>query len=364
MKKYKIEIVKFFKDNLVKILAGILLLTILYVGLSYKNSKVGIDVNLDKNEKLNNSSEPIEFHVDKNEANFYFYIENDNGTSFTNHYLIEQYITSPKILQKASASTNTKIDKIVVETENRTIASYNETGETKVIGVKRNDTTGMFEFHVNINNEDANLRIANYFYEYVVNKEIPLLEKKSIYLYQEPKMKEVSQVSVFDDETELDKIEEYNIFKAITIGLIFGSVITIGMLLIFSFLTKTINYVFTYYLADSDYFFLVDEGMDYKDELVKLLTSLSSSEHLVICESNNKKSKNIDFVNILKKSRSTNTFKEIRSILDVSNYKEVQRITYVLEEGITSREWYNKERKLSEPYKIPTSVIQVNKKTK
>src|SRR5699024_9117012 len=97
-------------------------------------------------------------------ANFYFYVENEDGTIFTNHSIIDQFITTPEILKEASESTNTNLYEIVETTDNTALVSYTNSGETSIIQATKNTNSNLHEVRINVGNDEKNLEIARFYF--------------------------------------------------------------------------------------------------------------------------------------------------------------------------------------------------------
>jgi|SRR5699024_8219227 len=351
MKFIWIEILKFIKNNIMKIVLGTALITVGFVWINNRSTTMELDDNSEsKGESV--------VEVDSEPATFRFFIENSEGAAFTNNLLIEQYITRSSVLETVSNETNTNLLKLIEETGNSTLVNYNESGESKIIGIARDGNSHLLEFYVNIGNETDNLKIANYYFAYITEENIPFIANKSISVFHEPRIKDLTDEITFDSIDNQGSVVR-SITKNIVIGLILGLVVTVSLLLILSFLSQKLVYSFSYSLGEDDFFFLIDKKLDYKDELIQILSMPTNSNRVVILENN------VDILNeelngLLSSFSGDENFSKYNNILDVVNPGATDRIIYVLQENKTSREWYNKQRRLGRAYDIPTIVIQVN----
>lgn len=351
MKFIWVEILKFIKNNIIKIVLGTTLITVGFVWINNRSTTMELD---DSSESKGESV----VEVDSEPATFRFFIENSEGTAFTNNLLIEQYITRLSVLETVSSETNTNLLKLIEETGNSILVNYDESGESKIIGIARDGNSHLLEFYVNIGNEADNLKIANYYFDYITEENIPFIANKSISVFHEPRIKDLADEIAFDSIDNQGSVVR-SITKNIVIGLILGLVVTVSLLLILSFLSQKLVYSFSYSLDEDDFFFLVDKKLDYKDELIQILSMPTNSNRVVILE------KNVDILNeelngLLSYFSGDENFSKYNNILDVINPSAIDRIIYVLQENKTSREWYNKQRRLGRTHDIPTIVIQVN----
>jgi len=360
MKYIWIEVIKFLKNNIVKLLIGTSIIALLFVGSSYINSNRGSQPNEESTESPEDTEdvvegEPVEFYPESEPVNFYYFVETPDGRPFTNNLLIEQYITSPSILEEAAIETGTNLNEIVENTENTALVDYNESGETKVIGIRKNANTHLQEFHVNIGNEADNFAIADFFFSYIINAEFSLLEDKNLYVFQEPQTKEISLGSSLDDDSDEAVVTEDNILQDIIIGIILGGVATTGLLIISTLFSKKLIYSFSYSINAKDYFLLVDSKLNYQDELKQLLLNPTESNIIVV----NEDKKNVLNDNLLE-IIANKDIKEYNSFTKINDIQSVDRLIYVINENKTTRNWYNKQRRMERSYDIPVVVLQLN----
>lgn len=346
-----LEIQKFIKNNFVKILIGTTLIAGLYMWKTERQYNTQI-------ENISDETVIDGLKLDSEPAHFRLYIEYpDNSITFTNSSLIEQYITRPEVLKEASQVTETNLDKIVEETENKAIVYYNESGETKVIGVTRDASTNLHEFYVNVGNEKDNLKIANYYYDYFSNGQIPFLENKTLYFIHDAKIKEYGDYLTFNS---LKESNQKSLVKELIIGVVLGSVISLGLILVFSFLSKKLKYSFTYSIRESDYLYVINQKEAYKEELLEFISTPKNNNHVVIQEGNNSNLNNY-LDELLNASDKDKHIQKVKSILEIENNKEIDRLIYIIQENETTRKWYNKQRLIDRLYNMPTVIVQINK---
>jgi len=112
-------------------------------------------------------------------------------------------------------------------------------------------------------------------------------------------------------------------------------------------------------MLEQDYFFLIEKRQKYQDDLIELLT-LPTNARKVIVNENNIKTDNIEFEKILSNIIEKENLEVVNNVLEIEDLENVDRIIYVIKEGITSRQWYNKQRRFGENNNIPIVVLQVN----
>lgn len=348
MKELTIEIIKFFKNNIIKILIGTITITILFV---FLNTRKETDNSEDQDEEM--EIELLE--TDANPANFKFFVEYEDGDIYSNNLLIQDYITMSKNLNIASSETNTDLNTIVERTDNKISLLNNEDQTMQVIGVSRNPDTHLQEFYVNVGNESDNLAIAEYFFNLIVN-ELPILQDKNIFIFKEPQLIDLEE----DEGVEAVEIPEENPFGSnIIVGVFLGLILVTGLLILVSFFTKKLLYMFSYKIRDRDNVILIDKNMDYENELPNLLIGPNENNILVIEHEHNLLNDNLN--NIVEELMLNKKINRVNSVFEIKDYKDTDRLIYIVEEGNTSREWYDKQRKYDRTYDISIIIIQINK---
>ena len=358
MKFIGIEILKFLKKSLPKMIVGTIIVAGLFILSSYRANMTQLE-NIENVESVD-KQDGADFVVETEPAFFQFIVEYEDGSLFNNPLLIEEYILQEEVLNQASTVTNTNLNlvKVIENTENNVLVDINDFGYSKVIGVYRDDATYINEFYVNVGNERENIRIANFFYDYLREGQIPFIADKDIYFFEDPKILSIEDETDATLETESQQIN-FSLIKNLIIGSILGALLSLAALLGLTFLTKKLKYSFSYTIQEDDYYFLVDSKLDYEEELNELLFTPQSANRVVVKEDN---SADTDYFGKLLSDISSNEpILQANNFLSIENPSQIDRLIYIIEEDVTSRRWYNNQRKLDRAYEIPTVVIQVNK---
>ena len=358
MKFIGIEILKFLKKSLPKMIVGMILVAGVFIWSSYRANMTQLE-NIENVESVD-KQDGADFIVETEPAFFQFIVEYEDGSLFNNPLLIEEYILQEEVLNQASTVTNTNLNlvKVIENTENNVLVDINDFGYSKVIGVYRDDATYINEFYVNVGNERENIRIANFFYDYLREGQVPFIADKDIYFFEDPKILSIEDETDATLETESQQIN-FSLIKNLIIGSILGALLSLAALLGLTFLSKKLKYSFSYTIQEDDYYFLVDSKLDYEEELKKLLYTPQSANRVVVKEDN---SADVDYFGKLLSDISSNEpILQVNNFLTIENPSQIDRLIYIIEEDVTSRKWYNNQRKLDRAYEIPTVVIQVNK---
>lgn len=356
-----IEIRKFFKNNLMKIILGTLFFGLLFTGIEYIINQR--DKSMVDNFEIETNGAKVE--VDAAPGIFQFYIEDSDGDVFINNALIEEIITLPEALHEASIQTRTNLEEFIEYTGNKSITTASGTTDKqdadKVIGVSRDVDSQVMTFYVNIGSEADNIKIAEYYYDFIVAEQTTILSDKIVYTLLEPELVENDSEEIAIDKEKTKVINLKRIFFVVISSSILGLFLTIGLLILLSFFSKKLHYFFTYTIKNQDLFLLVDEKTLLKDELTALFNSDLMNHNRFIEETGqalNGRSYNGLFEEVL----GNTTVDTHSNVFEIEDTTEVERIVYIVNEGETSREWYNRQRKAELLYHFKPIVIQVNKR--
>lgn len=251
------ELSNFFK----KFRKSLVLLTILFtviifggsIGLSYLNSS-------NTDEEL-----PISDTKESNPGIFRMYVEQEDGTIYINSMIIEEYMLLPDVLEKAEKETGVEItDVLLEEVRNDFQKTQYDRG---ALGLSRNGSTHIFTFIANVGTEEENLKVSEFFYDYILSGEINMLDNKLVYIVSEPEIYDSESFAASDIEAipEFSGEESFNL-KNLVLTLV-GSVIAAVMLAILItiakiFSSKKITYAFSYSVADRDRLILLNDNTE------------------------------------------------------------------------------------------------------
>lgn len=351
---YISEFLKFFRDKFKKILLVTLILTVIFLFLFRSLSSTRTPGEIESDEQINEST-PLVSQVMP--AHFQFFIEYEDDDTYTNNLLIEQYLLTEEVLREASQEIEIDLIEIIKNSNNEIEVNYKETGLSKVIGVVRNDSNHLMELSVDVGDEKNNLKIAQYYYEYILNDNIPFLTDKEIYIFKEPTIRDIDSLDSAILSEEISVNNEESIIKDLIISGVMGLLFTVLFFFVKTFFSEKLVYAFSYLLEDKDVFLLIDE--DNLDELSMILSTPESSNIIIIRE--NKRRSSLELDNIYTKIFYENSVQEVENIIEIKEDSNIERLIYLIEEGETSRDWYNKQRRLDGLTNIPTYVVQLNK---
>lgn len=347
MKFIWIEILKFFKNNIYKIILGTVAITSLFLVNSYLNESSKVDETQDESE----------ISTEARTANFYFYVEYADNSAFTNYLLIEEYLLTESLMEEASKEIGIDINALITNTENSIKLTNGPVKTSKVIGTMRNSDMNLLELYVNVGDEGQNLKLTNFYYDLLINKNIPFLEDKGVYIFEEPNFIELEEST---ESFSFERNDSGNILRTIVIGIIVGSIISTAILLLLTLISQKLNYSFSYFINRDDIFYLIDNKIPFNEELKFLLQFNSNSNTIIVCQDTDKLLENSSG-KMINKMISNSKVKVRNNIYEVEDFNHIDRIIFIIQEDVTTRKWYDRQRNIEKILKIPTVVLQINK---
>lgn len=343
MKNIWIELKKFLKNNLLKLLIGTGIVTALFV----------FSANQFNNEEdLSNIKDAVEenrFQADARPGNFNFYVKKKDGGPFISSALILEYLIRPEILTEVSTTSNIDLLEIIDETNNTSKLFSTEESPAKVVSIERNGGTNIHELYVNVGNEEDNLEIAESFYAILASNTVPFLEEERFISFQEPQIIAARNAPVnVSNENKAN-----NTARNIMIGSILGIFVTGAILVVGTLISKKLRYSFSYTTNENDFIFIADKQLNNYDEFFNILQATNENNQVVLSDSNTVDNTLHDFF-------TQHQIKSYDSLIDVERLNKVERLVYIISENQTDRSWYNKQRQMERSYDIPVFIIQIN----
>lgn len=302
-------------------------------------------------------------------AIFKIYIEQKDGTIFTNSTILEEYLLLPKVVEDAERKTNVEItDFLDSQIENNFIKTKNDVG---VMGILHDTNTHSFTFSVNLESEEDNIAVAEYYYDFLASGEVSLLDNKMIYTLIEPQIVESEFYTPKEIEPEIsDGAKNISGDTIITIfaSLIFGLLLSILTIFVKSYISKTINYSFNYSVSDKDNMLIINDTQ--WNPLLRHLTLMDTNFVIIFSEkgisaikeslSQCKKIKVLDsiadkddyYINIL----------IVNSLDDLEVGMTVQKPIILVETSTTTKKWYKSISNSLRNANIPVTVVQTENK--
>lgn len=350
MNFHLIEIKKFFKKKFLEIALGTFIVTLTFLFITHRTNDKAIQTD----ENITNKSESTENVVEASPSNFFFYVEYEDGQTYTNNFLIEQYFLTPEILNKANTFLNFDIVDFIDETDNLINVIYSESKEVEAVSVIRNEKTHLMEFKANVGKESTNLAIADFYYNMIIEKKIPILSDKNVFIFKEPAIKELT--NSFDPLVDENAVKgSSGLIADIIIGVSLGLIISITLLFVIQLFSKKLVYSFSYFVNEKDNFILIDKKLSNHNILFNMLDNTKDVKKSIVSE------QQLSYLSeIMNDSLNLKQINFTNNILNAVDEQRNKTIFLIVEEGITSRLWYETQIKLVHRTDIPVVVFQIN----
>lgn len=326
------EIIYFIKDNFVKLLLGIAVFTLLYVNFM-GNFFPRTDLNTEALVERVNKIKTIK------RAYFHIYIQDKNGEEFSDSVLLAEMLNSTEVLERANET-------LISSNNKRAGLSKKEESQ---IEVSLDEQSNLFELAINFGDESSNMTLAHFYHELLEDHNITALLDNEVFIFSEPHFKE--------DEMELDNLviqikenKKEEFMTNLTIGLGLSVPVIFLLVLLLSTFSRKINSSLTYQLELEDDFLLISNEEDRAELVNGIMHSVKMHNSVVLSEKKN----------AIQLYDDTNKIKIYSSVNEIDELNKTNRLIYIIEKGITTREWYNKQRLLGNKLNKDSLVIQLN----
>lgn len=301
--------------------------------------------------------------VESNPGIFRVYVEQEDGTIYINSMIIEEYFLLPEVIKEAEKQTGVDITSVLEkEKEEEFVKTQYDRG---AMGLSRNGSTHIFTFVVNVGTEKENLKVANFYFDYLFSNQIDMLENKEVYVVSEPEIFDEDSFAATDLTSEGIKTKPsvLSIISKYIITIIGGAVLGISLgffyVIVQSLFNKKINYAFTYAVSDSDHVALVSE--DHTNVLIRLLSEPSTMPKVIVSEETLPLpiQKEIEKIN-----RVNRVIEEENNILVLNNVDNVDPkmplndVFIFIASGHTSKSWYKKNFRDLHLYNAHITIVQ------
>lgn len=277
-----------------------------------------------------------------NPAVFEMYIEYESGSVYTNTLLLEEAMKSEANIQAAERATGVEIsDLLALEEE----VDYQKTARDRgALGATRNEASNIWVVIARVGTEEENLKVAEFFFDLIVNDEIELLDNKPTYIMSEPRVLSDDELASPSTLVEVDSsrssLSLRNVAAAVIVSIAGGFIVAFGLVLLLTFFNKKISYAFNYTWNEEDVFVLLDDQDEQSIERAVLLPA--ASNRVILAQ---------DQVQGVTGSKH---------ILEVGTDTIVEEIIVFVQPGKTEKAWYNEQRELLKVYRAPLKIIQIN----
>lgn len=278
-------------------------------------------------------------------ARFEIYIENNEGSAFTNSALLEAVLLSPAVFATIdSAEKVTVVQAIEALEEGDIPAKY-------ILDITNDPGDNSLNVTVGTGDTDKNLAIASVLYDMINNKEVTLLENKTVSMLSDPHAVVIKNGPERTEEEEGLGAVGYAVMAVAVLiaGTVFGILIALSRL----FFKKEITDIFNYRESDEDTIIdlsLFNEGK--VDELVHTIQYPSAKQKLILSDP----ALSVEIQERLLKDTATH-YVFASDIVAADPKLTFDEIILVSRKNVTNKVWYKRQCTLLANYTAPIKIV-------
>lgn len=250
------ELWRFFKDNLLRIIIGSLLISVITVGARYFITDY---IYSDKQESV----EYLETVYSQEPSSFKAIVTIEDGQVFSNAHLYDDYFTSPEVVQLIEQQTGIEFQQ-TLDSEHNLELFKSPTFRGSISGI-RDTASGAFIFRILAGQTaEENLAVANAYKDLLESGNIPFMANQNIEITVEPFIGEIVDTEVYLNVPTFDTLSIYRSNNARSVvvygvlGFIVGIILMTGLFFLLRLRKKKINYAFEYSWDMEDQHILVN----------------------------------------------------------------------------------------------------------
>lgn len=345
------EILRFLKDNIIRIILGALAIALLTVGARYFISTILLT---DQQEAADN----LEQILEQEPASFRAIVTIEDGQIFSNPHLYDDYFTTPEVVEQIENNTGVDVSQ-TLEYE-RTLELYKTPTYRGTIAGLRDIASGVFTFRFLVGaSAEENLAVAQAYRDLLVSEDMPFSDKHSIDIIVEPVMGELVDTETY---TNIALPEILNIYRSNDapaliiygiVGFIAGIILMSGITFLLRLRKKKITYAFEYSWDFQDQHIVVNEDKaDSSPALQEVINTPPLEARWIVMQSQLSEQmpqSMEDSGNLMVSLNQVNTLDEMP-----------REIVIVINSNHTEKEWYEKQMTMARLYNTPLKIIHVH----
>lgn len=343
MNMYWLELKRFLKEKSKYIITGTLLFgllfSILLVILDQTDSEIDMEIK--------ESSEI--FDNDSKASFFQFYIEKEDGSSFKNEAIMNELFNTDDLYKEVLLETNIDINEIIEISEEKAYFDF------LPIKVKFNGDSDIYTAFFETGDESGNIRVANFYYDYLLDDNFTVLESHKIIPLVEPRIVEYEEEIQVTESSKIKIASMKNIIINTVLGFILAFGTVAGLLILKELFGKKLSYIFGYTSENFDDFIIYDKNFTNEKSVQYFLSIPENAKKLILSETKlNKNDQNILFAD-------TNLDIQLVDSIELASTTNIyDEIILIIKTGETTRTWYNKQIDLIELHDTKNKGIQLN----
>ena len=343
------ELVRFIKDNLWRLILGMILGVIVAVSARYFISELLLKEKSEAYDYLSTvyAQEPAEFQA---------VITMEDGDVFPSSNIYDDYFSSPQMIKKVEDKTGIAFGRWF---EDEQTLDLKKNGNFRGgIAAIRDSSSGLITFRFLVApTSKENLAISRAYEEIITSEDIHFNQAHAIEITRPSEtielldLDEVTTVPTGATLNMFDGLSTKNLIIYTVIGSFVGGVLTLIALWLKRMKNPKIKYSFEYAWGMNDHHLLIDKNQDKNDISVEDVIKLSpSSDQLLLLQTNE------GMIPVIEDAR-THIVSKLEQAPQLA--EKASELIFVLVSNHTDKHWYTNQYKLAQLYNKPIKIIHL-----
>lgn len=350
------ELKRFFKENRLIITLIALITMITVIGSVFFAARF---TNLDTSQDTVNNKEL------STPAIFQFYVQTEDGNSFNNSAVVEEFFLQPELVLEIEKKTGVSIAPLLDE---QRLSGFQKTQTDRgVLGVMRDGSSHVFTASASLGTEEENLAVMEAYFDYLNNGNIPVLDNKDVYILKEPTnlqflMNGNEEIEFSEEATET--LQTKSLILAGAVGLFGGLVAGVLVTFVYQLLRKVITYAFSFEWDENDTYQRLSKNDIHavKQTILHPFTEtkiLLMQHQDVVNISEEISHDKVNFISNLNQLQlGVMNILTINDLSELDPFLPVGECIIFVESGKTEKEWYEKQRMQLKNYDSRIKIVQ------
>lgn len=358
------ELWRFFKNNIVKILVGAVIIAVITMGV-----RIALNMYVDEattqseeqetvlelsDEEMAASYELLGKVYEEEPAEFSFIGMNQEGNFFDNSFIIDEYLTREDVVKQVEEATGVSIQNVLDAEENvGLIKSKDFRGG--IAGV-RDTSSQEITFRVLVGETpEENLAVAEAYKEIIENDGLPFLEQYELTFLTQPNIGEdldLESNPMIPTAETLIGLQPQESGLAIIVygvaGFVLGVIFSTAILFVVHFFGKKITYAYDYSWDIEDFQLMVKDKAIDSEKLSDLVTIPDVKNRIVIAQEK--------LVSQYQPLITKNSGLQINTGLNALD-GSIDEIVILIKSGETDKDWYKHQYELSKLSHVPVKIV-------
>lgn len=335
------EIIRFMRNQWIKIVLGAILFSVIAVGIRYVTSGPA-------SPDLQAAYEDLYERYAQEPAEVQFIVINEDGTVFENSFIFDEYFSQPEYVQQVEEETGIKFDGWIAS---EVLLDLQKTNVYRGgLAVLRNTSSSTMTLRVLVGKSaEENLAIAKAYQSLLEAYDLPVLEGKTVSILMpatigeflpEAMFPNLANISVLNSNAQLT-LKNMLIFGVA--GAIAGAVVMIILLLFIRLLDPVIRYAFDYTWRFQDYHLIVNKTD--KDTMNSYLSLPQGIQRMIV------------MMKPIELTLQNNERNVLENLIHFSG--EVEEVILIIQANDTTKEWFHQQYQLARLLQARIKIIHI-----